>query len=114
YADGEAKYALCGATFDEAEQVAARRAELTPNCPAFSLQRALRMDDVRRAAAATNLGVLSGVERIRSYLAVPVRGRSGDVIGGIALASSRPAAFDVRAEQLVIGLASMTATATDS
>jgi signal transduction histidine kinase len=112
--DGEAKYALCGATFEEAQDVAARRDELTSSCAAFALQRALRMDDVRRAAAATNLGVLSGVERIRSYLAVPVRGRGGDVIGGIALAHSRPSAFDVRAEQLVIGLASLTATATDS
>ncbi len=114
YADGEARYALCGATRDEAQAVASRRDELTPSCPAFALQRALRMDDIRRAAAATNLGVLSGIERIRSYLAVPVRGRGGDVIGGIALAHSRPSAFDVRDEQLVIGLASLTATATDS
>ena len=114
HADGESKFALCGATSGETRAVAARRDELTPNCAAFALQRALRMDDVHRAAASTNLGVLSGIERIRSYLAVPVRGRSGDVIGGIALAHSEPAAFDVRAEQLVIGLASLTATATDS
>ena len=118
YADGEApgatKYALCGATQAEADAIALRRAEIKPSSTAFALQRALRMDDVRRAAAATNLGVLSGIERIRSYLAVPVRGRSGDIIGGIALAHSRPAAFDVRAEQLVIGLASLTATAIDS
>jgi GAF domain-containing protein len=113
-ADGTAKYALCGATPQEAEAVAARRDELTTTSPAFALQRALRMDDVRRAAAATNLGVLSGMERIRSYLAVPVRGRNGDVIGGIALAHSGAAAFDLRAEQLVIGLASLTATATES
>lgn len=114
YADGDAKYALCGTTLDEARDVDGRRGELTPSCPAFALQRALRMDDVQRAAAATNLGVLSGIERIRSYLAVPVRGRGGDVIGGIALAHARPAAFDVRDEQLVIGLASLTATATES
>jgi len=114
YADGEAKYAVCGATFDEAEAIAKRRGELTSTSPAFALQRALRMDDVRRAAAATNLGVLSHVTRIRSYLAVPVRGRSGDVIGGIALGHSRASAFDIRAEQLVLGLASLTATATDS
>jgi signal transduction histidine kinase len=114
YADGEAKYALCGTSFEEAEAIAARRGELTPSSSAFALQRALRMDDVRRAAAATNLGVLSGIERIHSYLAVPVRGRTGELIGGIALAHSRAAAFDARAEQLVIGLASLTATATDS
>lgn len=114
YSDGEAKYALCGATADEATLVASRRDDMTPSSAAFVLQRALRMDDVRRAAAATNLGVLSGVERICSYLAVPVRGRGGDVIGGIALGHARAAAFDVRAEQLIIGLASLTATATES
>lgn len=114
YADGETKYAVCGATHDEATAIAARRSELTPSSPAFALQRALRMDDVQRAAAPTNLGVLSGFERIRSFLTVPVRDRNGDVIGGIALGHSRAAAFDVRAEQLVIGLASLTATATDS
>jgi signal transduction histidine kinase len=113
-ADGEPKYALCGTTFDESKAVASRTQELTPTNPAFRLQRALRMDDITRAAAATNLGVLSSVERIRSYLAVPVRSRRGDVIGGIALGHSRSAAFDVRDEQLVIGLASLTATATDS
>jgi signal transduction histidine kinase len=56
----------------------------------------------------------SGSERITSYLAVPVRGRRGDVIGAIALASSRAGAFDARAEQLVAGRASLTATATES
>jgi signal transduction histidine kinase len=114
YADGAAKYAVCGASHDEAAAIAARRSELNPSSPAFALQRALRMDDVHRAAAPTNLGVLSCIERIRSFLTVPVRARNGDVIGGIALGHSRAAAFDVRAEQLVIGLASLTATATDS
>ena len=114
YADGEVRYALRGASAAEAEMIDARHAELTPNSSAFALQRALRMDDVRRAAAPTNLGVLSGIERIRSYLAVPVRSRQGELIGGIALAHSQPARFDVRDEQLLIGLASLTATATDS
>jgi len=114
YVDGEVKYDLRGATPEEAAAIAARRDELTPTCPAFALQRALRMDDVARAAAATNLGILSSIDRIRSYLAVPVRSRQGDLIGGIALAHSQPGRFDVRDEQLLIGLASVTATATDS
>lgn len=114
YADGEARYALCGATFDESRQVAERSRELSPSAPSFALHRALRVDDVARALPAPNLGVLAGVQRIASYLAVPVRGRRGNVIGGIALGSSRQAAFDVRAEQLVCGLASLTATALES
>jgi signal transduction histidine kinase len=113
-ADGEVKYALCGATYDEAKQIAEHASELTAQSPAFALQRPLRVDDVQRAAPAPSLGVLAAITRIASYLAVPVRGRSGGVIGGIALAHSRASAFDVRAEQLVVGLASLTATATES
>jgi GAF domain-containing protein len=113
-ADGEAKYALCGAKFDEAQQVSERQRELTSTHPAFALQRALRIDDVQRAQPAPNLGPLAGITRIASYLVAPVRGRRGDVIGGIALACSRPRAFDVRAQELVTGLASLTATAIES
>ncbi len=105
---GESKYALCGATFAEA----ARSPHTSMLHP--TLSRALRIDDVRRMASPANLGVLGALPRVTSYLAVPVKGRRGDVIGAIALAHSRPAAFDVRAEQLVTGLASLTATATDS
>lgn len=114
YADGEARYALCGATFEESQQVAERSRELSPSARSFALQRALRVDDVAHAVSAPDLGVLAGVKRIASYLAIPVRGRRGNVIGGIALGSSRQAAFDVRAEQLVCGLASLTATAIES
>ena len=109
---GETRYALAGATGDEAETIAAHKHELTPSCPAFALQRALRVDDVRRTPML--LGAFANVSRIRSYLAVPVRSWRGEVIGGLALAHGQPAAFDTRDEQLVIGLASLTATATDS
>jgi signal transduction histidine kinase len=43
-----------------------------------------------------------------------VKGRRGDIIGAIALGHSLAGAFDVRALQLLNGLASLTATATDS
>lgn len=112
--DGDTKYAVCGMTFDEAQLVAERAAELSPGSRAFALTRALRIDDVRAARPAPALGVLADMPRIVSYLAISVRGRGGNVIGGIALGHSRAGAFDVRAEQLVIGLASLTATATES
>jgi signal transduction histidine kinase len=111
HADGVSHYAVSGATPDEATAIARRQGELAP---AFALRRSLRVDDVRRAANPPNLGVLAGLTRVISYLAVPVRSRRGDIIGGIALGHPRAGAFDSRAEQLVIGLASMTATATDS
>lgn len=112
--EGDTKYAVCAMTFDEARLVAERAGELSPGSRAFALTRALRIDDVRTARPAPALGVLSDMPRIVSYLAISVRGRDGNVIGGIALGHSRPGAFDARAEQLVIGLASLTATATES
>ena len=113
-ADGEVKYAMCGARFEEAHAISAASERLAPSSSAFGLHRPLRVDDVRITTALPNLGLLAGLGRVVSYLAVPVRGRRGDVIGAIALAHSRPSAFDGRAEQLVLGLASLTATATDS
>ena len=106
---GESKYALCGATLEEAAAVAAHQHELHP-----TLSRALRIDNVREMTAPANLGVLGTLPRVTSYLAVPIKGRRGDVIGAIALGHSQPGAFDVRAEQLITGLASLTATAADS
>ena len=112
--DGEAKYAVCGANRDELATIAGHEVALASGSGAFALRRALRIDDVRRVPTPPNLGLLGGLGRVISYLAVPVRGRRGDVIGGIALGHPRSGAFDVRDEQLVTGLASLTATATDS
>jgi signal transduction histidine kinase len=72
------------------------------------------INEDEHARLAPTFESLEHLPRVRSYLAVPVRGRRGDVIGGIALGHSRQGAFDSRAEQLVTGLASLTATATDS
>jgi len=107
--DSEPRYATCGTTFEEAAAIADHQRELHP-----THRRALRIDDIRRTAAPADLGVLATLARVTSYLAVPVKGRRGDVIGAIELGHSRPGAFDVRAEQLVTGIASLTATATDS
>ena len=71
-----------------------------------TLSRPLRLDDIH--------GMNVPLTRVTSFLAAPVKGRRGDVLGAIVLGHSRRAAFDVRAEQLVIGLASLTATAIDS
>ncbi|HTG37968.1 hybrid sensor histidine kinase/response regulator [Sphingomonas sp.] len=51
---------------------------------------------------------------VRSYLAVPVVGRSGDVLGGLLLGHPEPCRFDARAERLVIGLAAQAAVAIDN
>jgi signal transduction histidine kinase len=46
---------------------------------------------------------------IRSYLAVPVVSREGDVIGGLFFGHSHPGVFTEQVEQLVIGIASQSA-----
>jgi PAS domain S-box-containing protein len=51
---------------------------------------------------------------VRSYLAVPVMSRSGQVLGGLFFGHPQPAVFNARAERLVIGLAAQAAVAIDN
>jgi light-regulated signal transduction histidine kinase (bacteriophytochrome) len=91
-----------------------RRVELTAEGLAAAGPRVIRIDDVQRDVPDLPLGVFQDLRRLTSYLAVPVLDRRGALMGGIALAHSGPRVFDDRDEQLVCGLASLTATATES
>jgi len=51
---------------------------------------------------------------VRSYLAVPVIARSGEVLGGLFFGHSRPDRFTELHEQIVTGLAAQTAIALDN
>ena len=51
---------------------------------------------------------------VRSYLAVPVRSRSGKVIGGLFFGHSRPGVFSERAERLSAGVAAQAGIAIDN
>jgi signal transduction histidine kinase/ActR/RegA family two-component response regulator len=51
---------------------------------------------------------------VRSYLAVPVRSRSGEVLGGLFFGHPQPGRFEPRHEQLAAGLASSAAVALDN
>ena len=87
--------------------------------PAYSaLQKPqiLRLDDISKDAHATQLGgcALAAGLAAKSYLAVPVMSRSGDVLGGLFFGHSRPAVFAEREERLVIGLAAQAAIAIDN
>src|SRR5207248_1656628 len=70
----------------------------------------LRIDDVGRWAqreeAARRYGVLADGRLVRSWLATPVRGRDGAVLGVVYLGHHRSHAFDARHERLVAGLSS--------
>ncbi|MBA3938300.1 MAG: GAF domain-containing protein, partial [Planctomycetes bacterium] len=51
---------------------------------------------------------------VRSYLAVPLRTRSGRIIGGIYCAHAQPGRFSLHHERLVAGIAALAAIALDN
>ena len=51
---------------------------------------------------------------MRSYLAVPVTSRSGEVIGGLFFGHAKPAKFVDEHEELLVGIAGQAATAIDN
>jgi signal transduction histidine kinase len=59
-------------------------------------------------------GMPPGHLPVVSYLAVPVIGRSGEVLGGLFFGHAEPGVFTERAEQLVVGLAAQAAVAIEN
>ena len=51
---------------------------------------------------------------VRSYLAVPVLSRSGEVLGGLFFGHAQPGMFTERAERIMVGLAAQAAVAIDN
>jgi PAS domain S-box-containing protein len=86
--------------------------------PTFRGRGPLRSDDIladpRYGRNAPNKGMPEGHLPVRSYLAVPVVSRSGDVLGGLFFGHSRPRVFTDRAERIVSGLAAQAAVAIDN
>jgi len=70
--------------------------------------------DPRYGRSAPYHGMPEGHLPVRSYLAVPVRSRNGEVLGGLFLGHSRPAVFGELAKDRVMGLASQAAVAMDN
>ncbi len=68
----------------------------------------LRIDDVsvwaKGEEASRSYGVLADGRLVRSWLAAPVRGRGGTILGVVYLGHHRAHAFDARHERLVAGL----------
>ena len=86
--------------------------------PTFRGERTVRLDDVtkdpRFGKNAPYYGMPKGHLPVRSYLAVPVVSRSGEVLGGIFLGHSRVAVFTREHEQLAEGIAGSTAVAIEN
>jgi signal transduction histidine kinase/PAS domain-containing protein/ActR/RegA family two-component response regulator len=61
-----------------------------------------------------HFGMPKGHLPVRSYLAVPVASRSGEVLGGLFFGHPNPDVFDERAERLIAGIAGQAATAIDN
>jgi PAS domain S-box-containing protein len=70
--------------------------------------------DPRYGKSAPHHGMPQGHLPVKSYLALPVISRSGEVLGGLFFGHPQPGVFTERAERLVAGIASQAAIAIDN
>ncbi|MFC4427067.1 PAS domain-containing protein [Deinococcus navajonensis] len=86
--------------------------------PTFAGEGVVRVADItqdpRYGQNAPYHGMPAGHLPVRSYLAVPVVSRSGEVLGGLFFGHAERDVFSERAEQLMVGLAAQTAVALDN
>ena len=86
--------------------------------PTFKGEGVIRSDDIladaRYGLSGPHHGLPSGHLPVRSYLAVPVTSRTGEVIGGLFFGNAEPAIFNVRHERLIVGLAGQASISIDN
>jgi PAS domain S-box-containing protein len=86
--------------------------------PTFAGEGIVRVDDItqdpRYGRMEPHHGMPPGHLPVRSYLAVPVVSRSGEVIGGLFFGHSEPGIFDARAERVMMGVSAQAAIAIDN
>jgi PAS domain S-box-containing protein len=86
--------------------------------PAFRGESVLRIADVtkdeRYGQSAPHFGLPKGHPPVRSFLAVPVTSRTGDVLGGLFFGHPEPDRFTGESEQTVSNLAAQAAIAIDN
>lgn len=117
--DGDAfqLYTLTGAPREAFEKFGMPRA--TPVFkPTFVGQGPVRSDDITRDSRygrmAPHHGMPQGHLPVKSYLAVPVVSRNGEVLGGLFFGHPEAAVFDARAERNALGIAAQAAIAIDN
>ena len=116
---GEARtvYALSGASREAFEQI---KTSSPPPIfePTFRGGAPSRVEDVirdpRYGSWGPDHGMRAGHLSVRSYLAVSVTSRRGEVLGGLCFAHPEPGIFTERSERLVVGIASQAAVAIDN
>ncbi len=86
--------------------------------PTLQGQPPVRSDDIlkdpRYGLSAPHHGLPAGHPPVRSYLAVPVVSRSGEVIGGLFFGHPKPGVFTERSERIITGIAAQAAVAIDN
>lgn len=115
--DATLLYTLSGAPIEAFEQVGHPRA--TPLFgPTFSGNPPVRSDDVtqdpRYGKMSPHHGMPSGHLPVRSYLAVPVISRSGEVLGGLFFGHGEAGVFTERTEKIICSVAAQAAVAIDN
>ena len=86
--------------------------------PTFRGDPPIRIDDLladaRYGTMPPHDGLPTGDLPVRSYMAVPVTSRSGEVIGGLFFGHSQAGVFTERAERLIVGVAAQAGIAIDN
>ncbi len=86
--------------------------------PTFDGHGPIRIDDVlndpRYGKSGPHHGMPAGHLPVRSYLAVPVIARNGEVLGGLFFGHAEVGAFDERAERMAVGVAAYAAVAIEN
>jgi len=109
-------YSLSGARPDQFNFGMPRNTKVF--APTFAGEGTIRSDDItkdpRYGKNPPHNGMPKGHLPVRSYLAVPVLGRSGEVIGGLFFGHSVPGRFNETHERLLTGIAAQAAIAIDN
>ena len=86
--------------------------------PTFRGEGTVRSDDItkdpRYGKMAPHRGMPPGHLPVRSYLAVSVKSRSGEIIGGLFFGHPEPGVFTQRSERIIAGVAAQAAVAIDN
>jgi PAS domain S-box-containing protein len=110
-------YALSGADRSQFDRFGMPRATAVFH-PTFVGEGIIRSDDItkdpRYGKSAPHHGMPEGHLAVRSYLAVPVTSRSGEVLGGLFFGHPEPGRFSERHERLLLGIAPQAAVAIDN
>ncbi|MDB5216631.1 MAG: two-component hybrid sensor and regulator [Myxococcaceae bacterium] len=110
-------YTLSGAPREAFEKFGHPRA--TPIfAPTFRGECVIRIADVladpRYGKMGPHHGMPPGHLPVRSYLAVPVKTQSGEVVGGLFFGHAQPDVFSERSERLIVGIAAQAAISIDN